>query len=125
MGRGDRFKISDPSGAILYNLTNKSLISVVTSPKFSSFLDLPKMIAVGSSLSNNGEARLIASCLCYSYSEYLRKQTISMKSNNLVLNVQFSALCVRQCNYKKSKFPKSKTLLRLNFSSEIIQTFFK
>ena len=41
MGRRDRFKISDPSGAIFYNLTNKSLISVVTSPKFSSFLDLP------------------------------------------------------------------------------------
>ena len=40
-GRRDRFKISDPSGAIFYNLTNKSLISVVTSPKFSSFLDLP------------------------------------------------------------------------------------
>ena len=36
-----------------------------------------------------------------------------------------TALCVRQCNYKISKVPKSKTLLRLNFSSEIIQTFFK
>ena len=36
------------------------------------------------------------------------------------------ALCVRQCNFiKNQKLPKVKKKLRLNFSSEIIQTFFK
>ena len=36
-----------------------------------------------------------------------------------------SPLCVRLCNYKKSRVPKSKKWLRLHFLSEIIQTFFK
>ena len=35
------------------------------------------------------------------------------------------ALWVKQCNYKDCKVFKSKTLVRLHFSSEIIQTFFK
>ena len=35
------------------------------------------------------------------------------------------ALWVKQCNYKDCKVVKSKTLVRLHFSSEIIQTFFK
>ena len=42
----DRFRTSDPSGVIWKNLTNKSLISVVTRPRFSSFLD-PPQITVG------------------------------------------------------------------------------
>ena len=52
-------KIFDPSGAIWDNLTNKSLISAVTRPKFSSFLDSGSRM--GSCLSSKGETFLIPS----------------------------------------------------------------
>ena len=69
------------------------------------------------------------------YHYHCLEQPFDCFYSNFILKILFSklcclesgsiALCVRQCNYKKSKVPKSKTLLRLHFSSEIIQTFFR